>query len=455
MSNPDADEIELTLDGAAHGGEAVGRTGDLVAFVALGLPGERVRAGIAERKARFLRGHVTRVITPSPDRVTPPCPIFGTCGGCHWQHAAYAAQLRFKTAVLRDQLERLGRFGDPPLDDAIASPLEWEYRNRVRLLPASVPATGRGAPVPAGRPGGGTERLLCFQRLRSHEPVPVERCYISDTLINRVIHEVPWAALPDATWSRLVEVDVRVVPGRDALVSLVAGSRIPYRVLDRFALEAMNAVPELRGVVAAVAPPRRGGGPARLTGQVIGESRLRYALAGRTFVTPADAFFQVNLGAAERLVETTIDWLSPDGDEVLVDAYAGAGTFAVALAPRVRRVVAIESHAAAAEYAAVNARDDANVEVVGGRVEDTLAAMDGGVDLLVLDPPRRGCEPGVLGEITRLAPRRIVYVSCEPSTLARDLRQLCDAGYALKRTRVVDMFPQTYHLESATLLERV
>src|SRR5919199_4025913 len=141
-----AEQQAITLTGVAHGGEAVGRLGEVVAFVGLGLPGERVRAEVVERKPRFLRARVTEVLDASPQRVTAPCPIFGTCGGCHWQHATYAAQLDFKTRVLRDQLERIGRFGDPPVGEAVPSPLEWHYRNTVQLVPAALDAAD--TPVP-------------------------------------------------------------------------------------------------------------------------------------------------------------------------------------------------------------------------------------------------------------------------------------------------------------------
>jgi 23S rRNA (uracil1939-C5)-methyltransferase len=183
---------------------------------------------------------------------------------------------------------------------------------------------------------------------------------------------------------------------------------------------------------------------------------LRYALAGAAFDVPADAFFQVNLGAAERLVECAVEWLAPQAGDHVVDAYGGVGTFALVIARRAKHVTLMEMPGSAVDASVGNARANgiANVTVTATSVERGLRAQRGQVDLLLVDPPRRGCGPEVTREIARLAPRRIVYVSCEPSTLARDLRALIDAGYVLARTRVVDMFPQTYHLESVSLLER-
>jgi 23S rRNA (uracil1939-C5)-methyltransferase len=388
--------LDLELTGVAHGGEAVGRDADLVSFVSLGLQGERVRAEVIERKPRFQRARVTEVLRASDERVTPPCPIFGTCGGCHWQHASYPEQLRLKTGVLREQLTRVAQVMDPPVLDAIPSPQEWHYRNRVQLVP--VPGT----------------RFVGFRRAQSHDVVPVERCYIADDRINEVIAAAPWRTMSDREWRDVEEIDVRVAPEQAPLVTLL-GRRRP-------------------------AP--------------VGE--LRHELAGMKFRVPADAFFQINVGAAERLVQQAIEWLAPEGTDHVVDAYGGVGTFALAIAGRARSVTSIELPGSAAAMVDENARLNGvrNVRGVAATVETGLRALRPPVDLMLVDPPRRGCGPEVIREVARLAPRRIVYVSCEPSTLARDVRGLVEAGYRLSRSRVVDMFPQTYHLESLSLLER-
>ncbi|HEU5314931.1 MAG TPA: class I SAM-dependent RNA methyltransferase [Chloroflexota bacterium] len=385
--------VELDLTGVAHGGEAVGRAGDLVTFVALGLPAERARVEIEEKKPRFQRGRVAEVLTPSPARVTAPCPIFGTCGGCHWQHASYAAQLEIKTAVLRDQLARIGGIADPPVGPAVASPVEWHYRNRVQVVP--VPGT----------------RLVGFRRARSHDAVPVEHCYISDQEINAVISAAPWNDLPSGEWGRVEEIDIRVAPGREPLVRVLGSGLRPS------------------------------------------EGQLRYELGGETYDVPGGAFFQVNTRAAEKLVEQAMGWLAPERGEHVVDAYGGVGTFAVPIARRAERVTVIEAEGPSVGAVQGNAARNglSNVRAVASTVERGLAALRERVDAVLVDPPRRGCGPSVTKEIARLAPSRVVYVSCEPSTLARDARALLDGGYRLVRSRVVDMFPQTFHLESVTL----
>jgi 23S rRNA (uracil1939-C5)-methyltransferase len=475
--------VEVALHGVAHGGEAVGRLEGEAAFAAYGLPGERVLLEVVERKPRYLRGAVREVLEAASERVTAPCPIFGRCGGCHWQHASYEAQLEYKTAILRDQLQRIGRFADPPVEAPIGSPLKWHYRNTVQFVPGVAGPNGRPSPplrpevrraradagemtppgigprgvdrrdeVGAGRSAGReppSERLLCFQRARSHLPVAVEHCYIADELVDRALHDVPWHMLDAALWALLDGIVVRVVPGQAIQITLVAQARLPGAPLRHFAAAARQRVPALRGVL--VASSRSG-----QTWPIWGDDSLAYEVGGYRLDVPAGAFVQVNLGAAELALDRVVEWLGPEPGDSVVDAYAGVGTFALGLGRRAGSVVAIDSHPAAVEAGSRNAAANGLLNVLYERtsVERGLAKLRGGVDLMVLDPPRRGCAPPVLAEIARLRPRRIAYVSCEPSTLARDLQTLAGHGYQLVHTGVVDLFPQTYHLESVSLLER-
>jgi tRNA/tmRNA/rRNA uracil-C5-methylase (TrmA/RlmC/RlmD family) len=317
----------------------------------------------------------------------------------------------------------------------------------VQFVPGSLDAAGE--PVPSGSARAVSGRLLCFQRAHSHAPVPVERCYISDELINRTIHEAAWDALDDGTWRGLDSIQVRVIPGRAIQITL-AGERPPDQASARTFVSATRAaLPELAGVLAADA---RSGRPTVLWG----DESLTYEVGDFRLAVPADAFVQVNLGAAEEIARQVVEWLAPSGGDVLLDAYAGAGTLTLPLAARAGSVIAGEAHPAAAAALARNAAEAGltNVAVQAAPLEESVRRLRGMLDLVALDPPRRGCSDAVLDSLLRLAPRKIAYVSCEPSTLARDLRRLVAGGYGVVRSGVVDMFPQTFHLESVTLLER-
>lgn len=467
---PSHPPAEVTLHGVAHGGEAVGRVGDLVTFVAGALPGERVRAAITERKARFQRGCMVEVLDAAPQRETPPCPIFGTCGGCHWQHASYDAQLAYKTTVLTEQLARAARIETPPVLPALPAPAPWHYRNVVQFVPANGGPDGMVRPATSG--AGAGPRLLCFRRGHSHALVPVEHCYIADELINRTLHAAPWDALDDRTWHRLLEIQVRVVPGSTVQLTLVATQPLQAHALGDFIMQTRAALPELSGIATAVSTDSHASAAdddLHEVRTIWGSDRLTYALAGNHLEVAAGGFFQVNLGAAEHLVAQALEWLEPAPSDHVLDAYGGVGTFGLAVAPLVCAVEVIEVAPSAVALLPANAARNghSNVTLRPGPVATVLAKMlsttpspsaqarqstPRGVLKVLLDPPRRGCGPEVTRELARLRPERIVYVSCEPSTLARDLRDLTQSGYRLLASRVIDLFPQTYHLESVNIL---
>lgn len=406
------DTIELTIDALAHGGEAVGRVRALVVFVVGAAPGERVRARVTEARKRFARAALVAVLAPSPDRVEPPCPYFGACGGCQWQFLSYPAQLAAKQGILRDQLRRAVRLPDATLDALFAPPIgmrePWAYRNSVGVV-------------------ADAESKPAFHHLHSHATVAVAHCPISQPPINRAL-----AALSVGTMrgERTIRADAD-----DTAVVLVPGERARTRQL-------------LLGV------PFRVDGTAFFQVNTRRESRpdLAPLLAGSW--QPADG----GVSMADVLAAVVLRGLALTGRETLLDAYAGVGTFALLAAPRAHRVIAVEEVAVAATDARENARSLGieNVTVHARKVEQflpALAARGERIDAVILDPPRGGCDPVVLDALLALAPTRIVYVSCDPATLARDLAVLA-ARYDLTAVQLVDMFPQTFHSESVTVLTR-
>jgi 23S rRNA (uracil1939-C5)-methyltransferase len=408
----------------AHGGEAVAHHVGKVIFVASGIPGERVLAEVVEDRGRFARAVARQVLVSSLQRVAPPCPHFGdpirrwkedastACGGCQWQHIAYDAQLVFKRDILRDQLARLGKLTDVVVHPAIGMVPpsgEWHYRNHLQFHLSAD-----------GRPG--------FLGVDNATIVPVQTCPIAHPLLLDLLDSLE-IDLPE-----LERVSLRAgVNTADPMIVLeVRGDELPEIEVDLPA-----SVVLMLGDGMAVT--------------LIGRPYYVEELAGREFVVSAGSFFQVNTAMAEKLVEVLACYLDPQPDDVLLDAYCGVGTFGLSLAGRVAEVIGIEEDPDAVADFDANAGELDNVTLIEGPVEGVLAELDERIDLAVLDPPRAGCEPQALDELARLGPRRIVYVSCDPASLARDARRLTGLGYRLAEVQPVDLFPQTYHVEAVSL----
>ncbi len=403
--------VRLDLTHMAHGGEALGRHQGKVIFVPYALPGERVVVEIVQDKPAYARARLVQIIAPSPRRVRPRCQHFGDCGGCQWQHVRYEAQLQFKGSILADQLQRVGHFARPPLRPIIGAADPWGYRNVAHLV--------------VGEEG------LGYQATGSHRVVPVTECPILLPALERLLADFE-LDFPDLT-----EVTLRAgMNTGDLLAALrVRGHLWPALEID----QPISCVLLARG-----APPV----------VVCGHEMLEEEVKGRRYRISPESFFQVNTRQAETLVELVTEALSLTGDDVVADLYCGVGLFTCALAPAAERIMGIEISEGAVEDARHNAADLPNVTIQRGRVEDVLPTVDDVLDAVVLDPPRGGCSAQALETLVKHRPRRIAYVSCDPATLARDLRVLVDAGYALRWVQPVDMFPQSYHLECVSLLER-
>ena len=406
--------FEVTLDGMAHGGDAVGRYQGKAVFVPLAIPGETVRVEVLDERSRFLRARLLEVSEPAPERVVPPCPFFGRCGGCNWQHIAYDAQLRFKRQIVRSLLQRTGKQPQPVVRSPIGMAEPWRYRNRVQLRPDHK-----------GRIG--------YYALRSNDVVPVDTCLLAHPLLDEL-----WGAL---------DIDV---PELDRL-SLRAGVATGDQML---LLEGRGDPPELQVDVPVSCLWRDA------TGQVTvlaGDSCLYESLAGHLYRVSGSSFFQVNTLQAERLIETLRRYLQLQPHETLLDAYCGVGTFALSLAKECQRVIGIESSSWAMADAVASAEMSDVAERLTfyeGDVVEVLSEVPVHCDALVVDPPRTGLAPQALDALARCGASRIAYVSCDPATLARDVARLAERGYCLIEVQPVDMFPQTYHIECLALLSR-
>lgn len=447
----DIDTITLDLTDMAHGGAALGRHGGKVVFVDGGLPGETVRAVIVEDHKRYARARLVEVVTPAADRISAPrCPHFGApqarfgvegpvtsagsvrglgpstglgrnsaegptsagqfCGSCQWQHVSYAAQLRYKQAIVADQLRRIGGIDAPVVRPTLGMDDPWHYRNHAQFRL-------------------GPDGALGFIGIDGRTVVDVEVCYIIHPLLIDLFEQL--------------ELDFPALE----MVSLRAGINTGDQMVILETVD--DEVPALEIDITGSCALQLSDGPAV---SLAGNTYIEESLLGHRFRISADSFFQVNTEMAGRLVEVVRGYLGPRGYETLLDLYCGVGTFGICLADDVGEVIGVEENPMAVDDALVNAEPFDNISFYEGPVEAALPAIEGRIDSVVLDPPRAGVEAEALESLARLRPARIAYVSCDPATLARDVRRLGEAGYRLVEVQPVDMFPQTYHIESVALL---
>jgi 23S rRNA (uracil1939-C5)-methyltransferase len=406
-----------------QGGEAMGRDANgRVVFVPYAIAGEAVVVEIVEEKKNFARARLVEIVTPSPARITPRCPHFLSptleaekdrgCGGCQWQHIAYDAQLKFKTAIVREQFARIGKIVDAPVRDTIGMTDPWKYRNNVQF---HLDAEGH----------------LCFRALESHRLVHIRECHITHPLLDEMF---------DA---------LELEEGDFTGVTLRAGIHTSQKLMI---LEGRDDEPPEISVDEPVSIVYQSESGAIFS--LVGRDALHEELHGRTFRISPPSFFQVNTLMAETLIALVERYLAPRASDVLLDAFGGVGTFGLSLATRVARVIEIEENADAVNDAKANAVDLTNVEFYRGKVEEILPKLKTQIDLVVVDPPRAGIAAVALDALIAQAPRTIAYVSCDPATLARDARRLVDGGYRLRDVQPVDLFPQTYHIESVSWFER-
>lgn len=443
-------EIAVTVHGLGSGGEGVARYEGFTIFVPGGAPGDRLLARVQEVKRNYARAAVVAVEAPSPDRVEPACPAAGECGGCQLQHIAYEAQLRLKRQQVVDALERLGKLTGVTVHPTLGMAEPWGYRNK-----AQFPVGWRSGRVIAGFFAPGTHRII-----------DIERCAIQHPLANRIMAEVKELARrygvriydERSHTGVLRHVLARVGRGTgEAMAVLVTnGPRFPHG--KEIARELMARIPELVSVVQNINPAR--------TNVVLGrESRV---LAGRDAITDSIgdlhfsispvSFFQVNPAQTEVLYGKALEYAGLTGSETVIDLYCGIGTISLFLARQCREVIGIEwveeAVADARENAARNGIGNARF-IAGDAAVEMPRLVDEGVraDVIVLDPPRKGCDEPVLEAIAQVAPRRVVYVSCNPASLARDLGRLAEMGYRTAEVQPVDMFPHTAHVECVARVE--
>jgi 23S rRNA (uracil1939-C5)-methyltransferase len=428
--------VELLIDKLVQGGDGLATHDGMKVFVPFSAPQERVRARIVTQKRDYAVGEIEQILEPSPLRVQPPCPFFGVCGGCQLQHISYQGQLVVKKLYVNESLQRIGQIFVPVRNVSVeAEP--WHYRNKTQY---PVSPTGNGM-------------AIGFYKRGTHDLLDVPACLLHPEVFDRLretIHEV-FAAGGETAYDEtkhdgnIRHIVLREGTGDGGMLAIVTtrNAGLSPRLAELIAEQ-----PAVVGVAQSVVPGRTNRIMGSQTRVLVGRGYLHQSVLDKTFRVSAPSFFQVNSEQAGELCRKILKHVAPGGDETVLDLYSGVGMISLVVAPFVQSVTAIEADAAAVEDAMVNAQDQAvrNVEFVCGDVSQAMVQV-AAADVVILDPPRKGCPAEALRRIASLKPKRVVYVSCNPATLARDLATLEQCGYVTHEIEPVDMFPQTFHVE--------
>ena len=433
--------MQLTIEKLVYGGDGLARLpadengpGKAV-FVPFVLEGERIEASLLEQKRGFARGQAETILEASAQRVEPHCPYFRRCGGCHYQHASYEHQLEIKAAILKENLRRIAKLELETHMTIHPSP-PWNYRNRTRLKVQTAP-----------------EFALGYYKFGSHELLPVEECPVSSPLINRAIaafwqmgrgrtvpdgiHEIEFFANADDT-QLLIEASCE--PGT------------PSKPVRAWAEALRSMLPEIAGVVVVQARSSRViGAEEAKESAAFGSREMTYQTDAASYRVSAGAFFQVNRHLINKLVEVvTMGYVGATA----FDLYAGVGLFSTVLSRGFAQVIAVES--SQTSHADLLHNSSSNVKAVRATAADFLGSLGGKLrpEVVVVDPPRSGLGGNVVQSLVGLGVHRMTYLSCDPATVSRDLAGLLSAGYRIEQVHLVDLFPQTYHLESVFHLAR-
>lgn len=409
MAN-DRQTFQVVLTKFTYGGECLGRLPDgRAVFVPFGLPGEKVRIRLYEQKSSYARAELLEVLDPSGGRIAPRCAHFGFCGGCHYQDLPYDDQLVTKRAILIDQLERIGKLTNPPVESTIASPLEFYYRNHIQFHL-----------TPEGKLG--------YYKANTNQAFPISECHLPEKTLNSL-----WPLLDIEPVPGLQRIHLRV--GADDEVMVVLESEtpgLPEFLVEDLTLSVVHLSPAGSQVLA-------------------GSPYLSMNLLDREFRVSAESFFQVNTGVAAALVAQVIGGLSLSSNATILELYAGVGLFSAFIAPMVQKLICVEASESACNDFTYNLDEFSNVDLYQAKVEEVLSDLDIKPQEIILDPPRSGLEKQTLETILEYNADQITYISCDPATLARDGHRLTQGGYKPIQIIPFDLFPQTYHIETVSI----
>ncbi|MEK7399920.1 MAG: 23S rRNA (uracil(1939)-C(5))-methyltransferase RlmD [Candidatus Poribacteria bacterium] len=414
------DEIRLKIESLNYSPNAVGRYNGFVVFVPLGVPDDELLVKITQVKKNFAIANLIQIISPSKHRCSPPCPHYlQGCGGCQWQHIEYEHQGHWKKDIIIQALQRIGKFKHiPDIQVCINEP--FHYRNKLRLFSAN-------------RKG---KLLFGMKKHNSHKVVPIKECLISNNEINSLSNVFKGEILPSD--SHISELGIKTSMGQIMLLCTYSKDNL---FVGKEA-ERLSHISGIRSIFTSTE-----GGKFRLR---YGVDTIEENIGGINYKIGADSFFQVNLQGLANLVEIVKDCIGSE-NQLILDAHCGIGTFALQIAKSAKMVYGMDISSPAIDLAKINAKENHidNVNFRIGSMSGLLHELKNKkIDIAILDPPREGCEKPDLTSLIQSDIKKIVYVSCNPTTLARDLNELNKEGYNLERLYMVDMFPMTYHLET-------
>jgi 23S rRNA (uracil1939-C5)-methyltransferase len=444
------DLIEIEITDLNSDGDGVGRIEDRVIFVPDTVTGDRALIRLVHIKRQYILGKLHQLIQPSPHRIRPSCIVADKCGGCQWQHIDDEYQRTVKRDRVVQALERIGGFSQPNVAPILNNTSCLGYRNKA-TYPLDISATGK---VQSG-----------YYRRNSHQIVNLNQCPVQDPRLNPLLAEIKqdierrgWTIYDEKQHKgQLRHLSLRI--GRrtgEMLLTLISCDRqLPN--LQEQAQIWLQRYPNLVGVALNLNPKPTNVIFGSETHTIAGKDYLQETFAGLQLQLRPETFFQINTEVAEALLDSILEQLDLQGNEILIDAYCGIGTFALPLAKRVKSAIAIEVQQASIEQAKLNAQINKidNVSFLVGEVEKVLPQLSVTPDIVLVDPPRKGCDRSVIDTLVQIRPPRIVYISCQPATLARDLKLLCSHGnYQLIFSQPADFFPQTAHVECAAFLRQ-
>lgn len=453
------EKINLKIENLIFGGEGLAHYRGFTIFLPYGCPGDEVEAEITEIKKDYARAKITKIITPSPDRISPPCPYFYHldeqvedklfCGGCDWQNIKYETQLQLKTSMVKDALKYIARFKDPHVLDIIPAENPFNYRNKMQLK------------VGLREKEEGGKKIVCgFYAKNTHRIIDIEKCQIQTDTANEILalarqllgeYELP--GYDEETHRGLVRhIIVRAGVNTDQYMLIFVTKEKDFPNKAEIAAKIMERFPQVLSVIQNINKAKTNVILGEDTLIIAGKQKIQEKIKNLFFDISPVSFFQTNTRQAEKLYDTVVSLAELSGQEVVLDVYSGAGAIALYVAPQSQKVIGIESGQSAVKDAMFNAEWNKieNVEFRLGEAELVLSRMHKQQikpDVIIVDPPRKGLTQKVIDAVINLAPKKIIYVSCEPSTMARDLQILHKKHYKLDVVQPVDMFPQTAHIE--------